>query len=186
MGCEMNKFSIVIPLYNKKKYIYRAINSVLNQTIKDFELIVVNDGSDDGSEKIIERFNDERIRLISQENKGVSAARNTGIIRSKHEFIAFLDADDEWLPDHLETISLLINKFPKAKAYATAGKKSLGNGNYKNLKHTALPAHPWCGELENLFASIACGETPVTASAVCLQKTIFENTSMFPVGIKRS
>ena len=95
--------TVVIPLYNKAPYIRRTIESALNQTFSDFELLVVDDGSTDGGAEIVEKISDKRIRVIRQENQGPGAARNRGIAESKHDFIAFLDADDEWLPKFLET-----------------------------------------------------------------------------------
>src|SRR5690606_12651401 len=97
-------FSIVIPLYNKAKSLRGTIQSVLNQTFHDFEVLVVNDGSTDESVAILQEFTDQRIRLISQRNQGVSAARNTGIKNATFDWIAFLDGDDVWKEDHLEQI----------------------------------------------------------------------------------
>lgn len=109
----MCTFSVVIPLYNKAETIQRTIVSVLTQTFCDFELIVVNDGSTDGCERQIRDIqNDDRIRVIDQSNKGVSAARNRGIAESKGKYIAFLDADDEWLPYYLEKVALAISMHP--------------------------------------------------------------------------
>lgn len=116
----MAKFSVVIPLYNKEPHIQRALNSVVNQTIQDFEIIVINDGSTDKSADVVKSFSDARIRLINQKNAGVSAARNRGIDEAKSELIAFLDADDEWMPDYLETILRLREKYPYAGLYATS------------------------------------------------------------------
>jgi glycosyltransferase involved in cell wall biosynthesis len=93
--------SVVIPLYDKGKYIERALSSVLAQTHSPFEIIVVDDGStDDGPEKVT-GFNDPKIILIRQENKGPGAARNAGLSRAKGKYVAFLDADDEWMPSFL-------------------------------------------------------------------------------------
>jgi len=89
-------FSVVIPLYNKERSVKNTIESVLNQTFQDFEVIVVNDGSTDNSLEVVKSFNDERIRIINQKNSGVSSARNRGIKEAKYEWIAFLDADDLW------------------------------------------------------------------------------------------
>lgn len=93
----MNKapyLSIVIPLFNKEKQIKRTIESVLNQNYKDFEIIVVNDGSTDNSLSIVESINDDRIRIVSQSNAGVSAARNRGLKEALGEYVFLLDADD--------------------------------------------------------------------------------------------
>ena len=94
--------SVIIPLYNKASFVRRAIESVLHQTIQDFECIVVDDGSTDGSGEIVEGINDSRIRLVRQPNGGVSQARNKGIELARHPLVAFLDADDEWMPGFLE------------------------------------------------------------------------------------
>jgi glycosyltransferase involved in cell wall biosynthesis len=114
------KFSVIIPLYNKEPHIKRALDSVINQTVQDFEIIVVNDGSTDKSADVVKTFSDARIRLINQKNAGVSVARNRGINEAKSELIAFLDADDEWMPDYIETILRLREKYPCAGLYATS------------------------------------------------------------------
>jgi len=114
------KFSVIIPLYNKEPHVKRALDSVINQTVQDFEIIVVNDGSTDKSADVVKTFSDARIRLINQKNAGVSVARNRGINEAKSELIAFLDADDEWMPDYLETILRLREKYPCAGLYATS------------------------------------------------------------------
>jgi len=95
--------SVIIPTYNRAHLVGRAIRSVLNQTYQDFEIIVVDDGSTDNTEEVVKGFNDDRIRYIwHDENRGGAAARNTGIKAAQGEYIAFLDSDDEWLPEKLE------------------------------------------------------------------------------------
>ena len=90
------KISIIIPIYNGEKFIEKCIKSIKNQTFKDFEIILVNDGSSDNSGQICDELakNDNRIKVIHQENLGVSEARNRGIIASKGEYICFIDCDD--------------------------------------------------------------------------------------------
>ncbi|MBA4373993.1 MAG: glycosyltransferase family 2 protein [Thermodesulfovibrio sp.] len=106
--------SVVIPLYNKGRYIARALSSVLTQTYQPLEVIIVDDGStDDGPEKVLD-FRDPRISLLRLENGGPGAARNAGLAMAKGTYISFLDADDEWLPPFLETgISFLEDTTPK-------------------------------------------------------------------------
>ncbi len=178
-------FSVVIPLYNKEKFIKRAIDSILSQTIQDFELIIVDDGSTDKSSEIVQAYEDDRIKLISKENEGVSVARNVGILNAKADFIAFLDADDEWLPDFLETIQKLIHDYPLAGVYATAEFGEDKKGNLVPTTFTTLPAHPWSGEIKNLFNVMANGPYPVTPSTSCIKRNVFEDVGMFPIGIKR-
>ena len=94
--------SVVIPLYNCERYIARAVDSILDQTYKDIELIIINDGSTDSSLQIVETFQDKRINIISKQNSGLSNARNSGITAARGELIGFLDADDYWHPYKIE------------------------------------------------------------------------------------
>ena len=114
-------FSVVIPLYNKAHTIERTLASVLSQTYKDFEVIIVNDGSTDNGVEVIHSFTkDSRIRIFDQKNQGVSVARNRGVAEAKFEYIALLDGDDAWLPEFLDTIRIAILKYPNAGIYGTS------------------------------------------------------------------
>lgn len=93
--------SVIIPTYNRAYTIQRSIESVLNQSFKDFELIIVDDGSSDNTEEIVNGIKDSRIRYIKQSNAGAAAARNTGVCNAKYDYIAFQDSDDYWYPDKL-------------------------------------------------------------------------------------
>ncbi|RCK75877.1 MAG: Beta-1,3-glucosyltransferase [Ignavibacteriae bacterium] len=105
----MTLVSVVIPTYNRADTIMRSLNSVFSQTFQEYELIVVDDGSTDNTYEIIKDL-DPRLKIISQQNQGVSAARNNGIRASKGKYIALLDSDDEWDPLYLEAcISFLTN-----------------------------------------------------------------------------
>ncbi len=108
--------SVIIPNYNHTHFISNAIQSVLAQTYSNFEIIVVDDGSTDDSQAVIAGFGD-KVHYIWQENQGLGAARNTGIRAAAGEFVALLDADDQWNPDYLENMILLTDKFSNAGVY---------------------------------------------------------------------
>ena len=118
-GSERNelvrpRISVVIPLYNKQDEIERCLRSVMAQTFADFEVVIVDDGSTDASAAKVGAFTDSRVRLIRQSNAGVARARNLAIEEAAADWIAFLDADDEWLPDHLENMRDLMDAAPDA------------------------------------------------------------------------
>lgn len=104
--------TVVIPAYNVEQWIFATIESVLKQTYKPVEVVVVNDGSTDGTAEVIAGFGD-RVRCVTQPNKGLSAARNTGIRVAEGQFIAFLDSDDLWMPEKLECQVDLLRRFPE-------------------------------------------------------------------------
>ncbi|NBB31614.1 glycosyltransferase family A protein [Cellulophaga sp. BC115SP] len=113
--------SIVIPLYNKAHTVQRTIMSIISQDYKDFEVIIVDDGSTDNGIDIIKSLiSDNRFKIIQQENQGVSVARNRGVKESSYNYIAFLDADDEWKPQFLTAIINAITKFPEASMWGTS------------------------------------------------------------------
>ena len=115
----MTHFSIVVAVHNKENYITKTIESVLNQSFANFELILVNDGSSDKSGEICDQYKlkDARIRVFHQKNGGVSSARNSGISLAKNEHIAFLDADDYWDVSFLEEMNILIDTYPVNSIY---------------------------------------------------------------------
>lgn len=113
------KISVVIPLYNKRDYILRSVNSVLSQSHSNLELIVVDDGSTDGSAEALNCVVDSRLSVYRQKNAGEGAARNTGTKRAASNWVAYLDADDSWNPGFLGEIAAMIEKFPTAVLCAT-------------------------------------------------------------------
>ena len=115
------RVSIIIPLYNKERWIRRALDSVANQSYTDFELLIVNDGSTDGGAQIVANYGDDRFRLITQPNAGPGAARNRGIAEAKGELLAFLDADDDWLPNYLEDSIRLLDSWGEEVASVSSG-----------------------------------------------------------------
>ena len=106
----MHKVDVIIPLYNKAETVGRTIESVLSQTMGDFHLIIVDDGSTDGSVEAARRFADSRITIVSQENQGPGAARNKGIELARARYVAFLDADDQWYPFYLDNAMKAIDQ----------------------------------------------------------------------------
>ncbi len=94
----MPKVSVVIPTHNRANYIAHAVESVLDQTFRDYEIIVINDGSTDNTQEVLKKFED-KIKLLHQENKGIAQTRNRAIQESTGEYIAFLDSDDYWMPE---------------------------------------------------------------------------------------
>ncbi|HET6992082.1 MAG TPA: glycosyltransferase family A protein, partial [Bacteroidia bacterium] len=116
------KFSVVIPAYNRESRIGNAIRSVLNQSYPDFEIIIVDDGSTDNTKTVVSGFTDPRVNYIFQENRERGAARNAGKKIAKGDYITFLDSDDEFLPDHLQTVHDFINANPGYDVYCTSYK----------------------------------------------------------------
>jgi glycosyltransferase involved in cell wall biosynthesis len=175
--------SVIIPLFNKENEVQRSINSVLTQTVSDFELIVVNDGSTDKGFDIVRAIKDPRIRVIDQDNAGVSAARNRGIAEAKSGLIAFLDADDEWRPDFLETIMHLKNKFSSCEVYATNYVFRRKNNITRNTVIRGLPVGFKEGNLTDYFKIASQSDPPLSSSAVAVTKIAIESVGGFPVGI---
>ncbi len=118
-------FSIIVPLYNKGKYVEKAICSIIDQTYHEFELIVVNDGSIDNGLSLVHGLFSRLTpplggwKVIDQPNQGVSTARNNGVKAAKYPYICFLDADDWWAPTFLEEMKILIDNYPEAAIYSS-------------------------------------------------------------------
>ena len=173
-------FSVVIPLYNKEYSIERCLSSVVTQTFSEFQIVIVNDGSEDNSLEVVEKFiNNHRgydITLINKKNRGVSHARNVGVKKSKHELICFLDADDCWDPIYLEKMLELILKKPEASLYICGYKRFINN----KLDHKYFV--PRCSfEYINFFSQSAKYPISVTCSTIILKDT-FNKLGGFPLG----
>ena len=110
----MPTVSVIIPTYNRRTYVQEAIDSVLAQTYPDYEIIVIDDGSTDGTDQVLHARYGDRIRYVWQENQGESAARNRGIALARGEYIALLDSDDLWLPDKLAKQIPFLDSHPGA------------------------------------------------------------------------
>ena len=171
----MPHFSIIIPVFNKEAFVDKTIKSVLSQTFADFEIIVINDGSTDNSEAKILEYKDPRIIYYSKKNEGVSISRNFGIGKVTSEFICFLDADDLWYPNFLETIHFYSKKLFQQKVFATAYEietsKRIFPAHY-SLKKTAD------FELTNYFEASTKESVLWTSSAV-FHKDVFTKAGNF-------
>lgn len=173
----MIQFSIVIPLYNKASYIEKTLKSVLNQTFINYEIIVINDGSTDESEGIVLGFNDDRIQLYNQKNQGAAVARNLGIEKAKYNYIAFLDADDLWMENHLETLKNLIQDFPNAGIFASRYQLVFKEGKVTVPKFKGITPD-FYGIVHDYFdASLSYAVT--TSSSIAVPKWVFGEIGNF-------
>lgn len=171
------KFSIVIPLYNKEQNIKDTIKSALNQNFQNFEIIVINDGSTDTSAQIVESIKDPRIRLIHQKNQGVSAARNRGIKEATNNWVAFLDGDDLWNPEHLEEITKMMQKFSDAKVFTTSFEFSDLRPMFSHPRGSSI------FQINNYFHE-AKKEYLIWTSIVVVHKDCFEQVGVFNQKLK--
>jgi glycosyltransferase involved in cell wall biosynthesis len=147
-------FSIILPTYNRAHMLAKAMDSVLAQTFKDWELIIVDDGSTDNTEDLVKSYSDPRIHYHRQENRERSAARNAGISLAVGKYICFLDSDDYYLPDHLQNLFVILEKsdFPVCFAFC-----DMHTGAHK----TPVATSPYCNAkkhnpLERIFYSMIC------------------------------
>lgn len=176
--------SVIIPLYNKEKSIAKAIESVLNQSFEDFELIIVDDGSTDRSVEIVKKFPDNRIKLVSQANAGVSAARNRGIHEAMGDYISFLDADDEWDISFLDEINHLIEVYKEAVVYGTNYQLRDYKGNKYNTILKGLKFTGERGLIDNYFEIASISSPPICSICVAIRRADLLNIGGFPYGIK--
>ncbi|GAB1857518.1 glycosyltransferase family 2 protein [Flavobacteriaceae bacterium MHTCC 0001] len=176
------QFSVIVPLYNKENYIKNTIGNVLNQTFKNFEIIVVNDGSTDRSLDVISRIEDKRIKIINQENKGVSVARNKGIVSANAQYIVFLDADDLWFTNHLEELKLLVNDFPNCGMYCSRYKTKISHEKIINNSFSYSIQDNFRGIVPNFFEASLVNRVAFT-SALMIPKKIFKECGMFDINL---
>lgn len=180
----MPKISVVIPLYNKEKEIEATLQSVFSQTFTDFEVLVINDGSTDNSEAKVLGFNDSRLQYIVTKNHGVSYARNLGIKKAMAPLVAFLDADDLWLPQHLQDLMDLKRDYPQAGIFAK---------NYCFVYKNNHKVSPYFNQLDKKFRGIVpdffVSNMPyrlVTSSTIAVSKKVFEKVGTFNVALKKN
>lgn len=170
-------FSVIIPLYNKESEIGGTLRSVLAQSLPPAEVIVVDDGSTDGSREVVESIASPLIRLVTQSNAGVSAARNRAIAEAKGEYIALLDADDEWEPGFLAQIAALIAEFPDCGLYATAFNIRSDRGLFP------APTPTQRGIVPDFFRDSAHRYIAIPSASV-IPRRVFDRVGGFPDGMK--
>lgn len=179
----MAKVTVVIPLYNKEADITATLKSVLSQTMADFELLIIDDGSTDNSAQVVRSVQDSRIRLISKQNEGVAKTRNRGVEESVTPWVAFMDADDYWHPFHLEQLVGLTKRFPEAKWVGCAYEKRLTPNNIVPMQ-APIMAEPqgWMGPIQSYFTE-SLYDTLAWTSALAFRKDFFQHLGGFDPAI---
>ncbi|WP_299780162.1 glycosyltransferase [uncultured Formosa sp.] len=177
----MIKLSIIISVYNKERHLKATLESVINQSYKQFEIIAVNDGSTDKSLSVLNQITDPRLHVFSQPNLGASAARNRGIKEAKTDYIALLDGDDIWLPNYLQEMVAIIEKHPSAHvfacaiAYAYTKKIVPVSYNFKDSESI---------KIRDYFKSSLNSYTLLTSSSTIFKKEIIKTTGWYDTSIK--
>lgn len=176
------RFSVVVPLFNKVRYIERTLASVVAQSWEDWEVVVVDDGSTDGSAECVAALADPRIRLIRQANAGVAAARNRGIAEAQGEWVAFLDADDWHHPRYLAALDCLIEAYPAASVVATRYRSVVDRDDLELQPWPIDPADETVEVIRDLPARWLQGTTLFTSSVAVRTTLLRSLSSCFPVG----
>lgn len=181
----MISFSIIVPVYNKAPHVAACINSVLNQSYKLYELILVNDASTDGSREVISEFDDPRIRITDRDTPGPGgyAARNKGIDMAQNDFVAFLDADDTWDPRFLEKMADVISKYPDVGFYSSGWTENDANNiNINAFSRKRQGENIIHLNTDNFLQFYTKYEGPVWTSVAVIRKDIIIAAGLFPDG----
>lgn len=176
-------FSVIMPYYKNRNVIERSLNSILNQTNQNFEIIIVDDGSEDEIEQYISSIHDSRIHFLSQKNAGVSVARNSGIKAASGEWICFLDSDDEWMPDHLAELKLMQDQFPNSQFLITS---YLRKGNTEYYSNSLFPddvERYWV--IDDLLRLSVYKPGIIHTNSVCIKKTLLDKCGLFEPKISK-
>lgn len=175
--------SIVVPLYNKEGHIGKTLDSILDQIYKEFEVLVVDDGSTDASADVVRSYTDHRIQLIQTSNQGVSSARNKGIEAAKGQWVAFLDADDWWDKEFLSEMRGAIEQYPDEKVFAS-GRSRVFLQKTERYNHKLLPADGQLALL-NYFQVIASHLPLINSSNACISKELILGNNGFKAGQRK-
>ena len=169
--------SVILTVYNKENTLVKTIKSVLAQSFTSFEFIIIDDGSTDNSLSVIKKFKDARINHYSTENKGISKARNYGIFLSKMDYIAFIDADDYWLPNHLEMHAKLINDYKEGSLFCT--KYKVIKDYYSYFPKVNIKDKNFRGIVTNFFEASTSGNIAWTGCVTVKKKHFFDHKTVF-------
>lgn len=178
----MPLFSVVIPLYNKEQNILNTLRSVLDQDLDDFEIVLIDDGSTDHSLDKVKQIEDTRLKVYAKTNEGVGPTRNFGLEKASGDLVAFMDADDLWLPHHLSDLRQLAIDFPDAGWYCTAYSKRFNKKLTLALESSIMDRHPWSGVVEDYFGACLT-ESIAWTSAVCFKKELLKELKGFDTTI---
>ncbi len=168
--------SVIIPLYNKAESVAATLESVLAQTVQPLEVIVVDDGSTDGSAERAEAFADRGVRVVRQANGGVSRARNRGAAEARGSHLAFLDGDDLWCPDFVESMIAAVVKNPECGLYAAAY-RVVGADGRSGVRRAARSG------VTDFFEEVKSGFVALPSASV-VSREAFESVGGFPAGMK--
>lgn len=168
MDADLPTFSVVVPLYNKRDYVRQTVESVLAQSLQPLEVIVIDDGSTDGSAAAIADLAGDRLRIVRQANAGVSAARNRGVAEARGRWIALVDADDLWLESHLATLDELARRFSQADLVASSFRRVSPDAACAALLARPAPSRPG---LFDLFTDRR--DDVLSASSVAIRREAF-------------
>lgn len=176
----MPTVTVIVPLYNKVSYVRRALDSVLAQTFDDFECVVVDDGSTDEGPEIVKSYSDPRIRLVRQANAGPAAARNRGVKESTAPWVAFLDADDEWLPDFLRMSIEALANHPECMVSVTSHYEGPSRNDLTPFfSRSGLCTGVWLLSADADAEDLERGRSVFMMGAVVCQRHVFERYGGF-------
>ena len=175
-------FSIIVPIYRAEKYLMLTVNSLLSQSYKNFEVIFIDDGSPDNCPLICDNLSKKYsfMKVIHQNNAGVSAARNAGILQANNDIICFLDADDEWSNNHLEKLNTLFVHYPEIGSASTGRYEEYSDGHCETIVRKQSSEF---GIIDDILILSEFGH--LRTSSYCVKKEILLKAGLFRVGIKR-
>lgn len=182
----MNKVSVILPTYNDAKYVGVAVESVLNQTYENFELIIVNDGSKDDTDLVLAPYisNNSAIRYIKQENKGLACARNTGIASSTGDFVAFIDSDDKWLSEKLNAQVQAFVEYPEV-GFVHCNLYGFGENQDVKVRGPKLTEDEIDQYSGYIFDNYYFRKIIITPTSVMIRKKCFDEVGVFDENLSR-